>query len=430
MSYLVIAEIEPENNLFVFLFTIGLSGILFATARLFQEKFAPKNTTWMYGLILAYLIAFYFFGTMFWERNFPLFLLQTLAFVGFPFWISENWREKTDFRYYNFFRSALAAVIFGAGVAIIMGFLGTIAIFAVKELFDLGYDFQGKTTAIWWIFSVGIFGTTYSLSRFPIFSLTEGKNFEIDATSNFVIKFIFVPFSIIYFVILYAYSVKVLANFSDWPKGIIASLVMGFSILGYFTYMLAQNIENNFIKNFRKILPWAVFFQLFMLFYAIWLRIDQYGLTTNRYIIVLSGATLAVISLYFIISKSRKIAIIPASFSLVALLFSVGPWNIQTFPEKLQFGNFIKNIETLGLYKNNEFIGKIDIETTNTELINTLHSKLEYLCNHENNCEQVKKYFSKNSEFEAFVNSQEGIYPWQIRQFLQNKMNIKYHYDK
>lgn len=91
LSYLVIAEIEPENNLFVFLFTIGLSGILFATARLFQEKFAPKNTTWMYGVILAYLIAFYFFGTMFWERNFPLFLLQTFAFIGFPFWISEHW---------------------------------------------------------------------------------------------------------------------------------------------------------------------------------------------------------------------------------------------------------------------------------------------------------------------------------------------------
>jgi len=44
--------------------------------------------------------------------------------------------------------------------------------------------------------------------------------------------------------------------------------------------------KNNFITKFRKVLPIVIFFQLPMLFYAIYLRINQYDVTINRYFVV------------------------------------------------------------------------------------------------------------------------------------------------
>ncbi len=186
---------------------------------------------------------------------------------------------------------------------------------------------------------------SYALAKFPKYHTLNTQNFEEDATSNFVIKFIFVPFTILYFIILYTYSLKVLSIFSDWPKGIVANMVMGFSLLAYFTYILSKSLENSsFVKIFRKILPWAIFLQIFMLFYAIFLRINQYGLTTNRYIVVIAGVALFGISLYYIVSPRKRLAIIPAVFSIFALFFSVGPWNVQELPWKIQFERFKNNL--------------------------------------------------------------------------------------
>lgn len=189
---------------------------------------------------------------------------------------------------------------------------------------------------------MGIFAPTFALSHFPKTHETPTTFFEKNKIFDFFTKFLFVPFTIIYFVILYAYSIKVLANFSEWPKGIIASIVMGFSVLGYFTYILSRNSENIIIKNFRKFLPFAVLPQVFMLFYAIFLRINQYGLTTNRYIIVLIGIILLGLSLYFIFSRKKKLIAIPLAFSIFAIIFSFGPWGIQKLPLQNQISSLEK----------------------------------------------------------------------------------------
>ncbi|MBT3727397.1 DUF4153 domain-containing protein [bacterium] len=65
-------------------------------------------------------------------------------------------------------------------------------------------------------------------------------------------------------------------------------MVIGFSIFGYIIYIFsyAFDLKNKFIKTFRKVFPYVVIPQIFMLFYAIYLRINQYDLTINRYFVV------------------------------------------------------------------------------------------------------------------------------------------------
>lgn len=142
---------------------------------------------------------------------------------------------------------------------------------------------------------------------------------------SFLVRYIAIPFICIYFIILYAYSVKVLMNFSHWPKGMISWMVIGFSTFGYITYIFSKpyDKENLLIAFFRKYFPLAVLPQLIMLFYAIYLRITQYDLTMNRYFVVIFGLWLFVVSLYLVLSRKKSLAIITASLTLISLLISV-----------------------------------------------------------------------------------------------------------
>lgn len=188
---------------------------------------------------------------------------------------------------------------------------------------------------------------------------------------------------------------KVLANFSDWPRGEVSWLVMGFSILGFLVYILTKSIENNFIKKFRKFLPFVVFPQIFMLFYAIYLRINQYGLTTNRYIVVLAGVALFLISLYYIISKKKSLKYIPMIFSIMAFVFSFGPWGIHSLPQKLQFESLKNILVETQMYENGEF-KPFNSEKFSIQTKEIIRSKIEYLCSgRENSCnsDEITEFF-------------------------------------
>lgn len=153
------------------------------------------------------------------------------------------------------------------------------------------------------------------------------SQFEINRFFSFLIRYLATPAVYIYFIILYAYSIKVLLNFSDWPKGIVSWMVIGFSSFGYLTYIFSKPYEDNkIVLFFRKWFPLAVIPQLFMLFYAIGLRIGQYDLTMNRYFVVAFGFWLLVTSLYFLLRRFALLAFVPASLALISFLISIGPW--------------------------------------------------------------------------------------------------------
>jgi hypothetical protein len=102
-------------------------------------------------------------------------------------------------------------------------------------------------------------------------------------------------------------------------------MVIGFSTFGYLIYMFSYIFEdiNKFIKVYRKVFPFVVIPQLFMLFYAIYLRIAQYDITMNRYFVVVFGIWLSVISIYFIISKSKKLSFIPLILTIFTIIISI-----------------------------------------------------------------------------------------------------------
>ena len=117
----------------------------------------------------------------------------------------------------------------------------------------------------------------------------EKNKYEENRFFSFLVRFVATPFIYVYFFILYAYTFKVLMNFSEWPKGIISWMVIGFTAFGYMIYIFSKAYDSNsrMISLFRKYFSLAVLPQVCMLFYAIYLRIAQYDITMNRYFVVI-----------------------------------------------------------------------------------------------------------------------------------------------
>lgn len=282
----------------------------------------------------------------------------------------------------------MSAIVGGSLMA-----LGSIAIASISALFDLS-DIVQKYHIFenWSIVTFALITPLYGLLHIPRVQEIEKKNYDINRFFSFLIRFIATPFIVIYFIILYAYSVKVLMNFQDWPKGMISWMVVGFSTFGYLTYIFSKPYEvgNKIIFLFRKFFPYAVPAQIVMLSYAIYLRIAQYDLTMNRYFVVIFGVWLAIISLYYIVSQRKSLTCITASLALISLIISVGPWSVSTLPMNRQYNRLVHNLESAGMLKDGA-IAKKKTELTVTQE-NDIYSGIQYVCDYDR-CEKIKSLF-------------------------------------
>lgn len=247
-------------------------------------------------------------------------------------------KKLSDVSYSNYATSLSWSVAMSAIVGLAILALGYIALVAIITLFDISWNDTEKLFAYWAVISLILITPLYALGTIPPESNTDDKAYITNAFYAFLIRFVGIPFIILYFLILYVYSIKVIANFHEWPNGIVSWLVIVFSVFGYTVYFSSKPYESSysFIATFRKYIPWAIIPQIAMLAYAIYLRIAQYDLTTNRYFIVLFGIWLLGISLYYTASKKKSLLVIPVSLSIIVFLFSIGPWSVYNFPLERQ----------------------------------------------------------------------------------------------
>lgn len=214
--------------------------------------------------------------------------------------------------------------------------------------------------------------------------------------------------------------------------------------------------ENRFIRFFRKCFPFVVIPQLFMLFYAIALRIGQYDLTINRYFVVVFGIWLAVISLYFVISKYKNIYTIPAVLTVFTILISLGPWWVYSLPESRQLQRLENNLTKANILKNWEIISLKNFEDIDKELSKEIYGWIDYLCGYDD-CKNIKILFrniyeklekknreefelNKQNDLVAFKDSpdqlksvQERIYnepsKWEIVSEVTQAIKVKSYFD-
>jgi len=383
-------------------------------------------------------------------ENFVFFILTLVWIISFIFFAPYlkkifTTKEKQSV-FYSYFYNVANVFLMSFILWFVLFILWIIAISVVFALFDISWIDQWKLIWDWAVISLALLTPIFTLTQIPKSSSYNKNYFKENKFFSFLTKYIATPFIYIYFLILYAYSVKVLANFWDWPKWEVSWMVIGFSIFGYIIYIFsyAFDLKNKFIKTFRKVFPYVVIPQIFMLFYAIYLRINQYDLTINRYFVVVFWIWLFIISLYYILSNRKSLSTILSTLTIFTIIISIWPWSVYSLPETRQYSILITNLEKANILQNWEIIPLKNYSDIDKDLSKNIYSEIDYLCDFSD-CSNIKNLFNKQylnlvekdkKEFEKRKNEniqkKELKYrepsKWEIVSYITEQIKVENHY--
>lgn len=283
--------------------------------------------------------AMFIFRCIMWGIGFGL----AITFV--PFLKKFERANSIAFWQYNrilFYSLALTAVY----AALIHGGL-SIAMASTDYLFNV--DIDGDRYFELWIVILGIFSTSFFLHRVPRDMKILEAEVEYPRELRLLSQYVLMPLVIIYFLILYAYTIKILVV-QEWPKGVLTYMILGFSLLGVFTYISLHPLREKtaWVKKAGNIFYIVLIPQVGMLFWALWFRVSEYGITENRYLVFVFGVWLIAMAVYFLAGRKKDIKLIPITIFIIVLFSSFGPWGAFAVSERSQ----INRLEGL-LLKNN-----------------------------------------------------------------------------
>lgn len=419
-----------ENYFTKWIFTLIVTFFFSIWVYLTSEKYnLEKKKKCLYQIIpiIFWILFFSFFDNNPDDFENIIFFILSLVWIIWYIFFAPFLRKCTLLKneneaYYPYFYKISIVFLISFIFWWVLFALWSIWIWATFALFDISWTFSEDFYKNWAIISLSLLTPIFWLTQIP--KIEEKTELKQNKFFDFLVKYIWISFIIIYFLILYAYSVKVLLNFSDWPKWEVSWLVIGFSSLWYIIYMFSYIFEetNSVIKKFRKIFPVVVIPQLFMLFYAIYLRIAQYDLTTNRYFVVVFGIWLLIISLLLIFSKKKFLWIIPAVLTIFTIIISIGPWSVFTLPEARQFSRLENNLTKANILKDWEIISLKNYTDIDKDLSKEIYNWIYYIC-YNSSCESIKELFYKQLE------DKDKISKWEIIEEITSNIKVRTYYD-
>jgi len=166
-------------------------------------------------------------------------------------------------------------------------------------------------------------------------------------------QYVLIPLLTIYLVILLVYEAKILVSW-ELPKGLVSTLILGYAVLGVLSLLLVYPIKeqegNGWIKFFSRWFYIMMIPLVILLLLAVWKRVDNYGITELRYILIILALWLSIITAYFLISVKDNIKIIPVSLCILALLATYGPQSAFSVSRYSQIQRLKKLIDAKDAY--------------------------------------------------------------------------------
>jgi hypothetical protein len=272
---------------------------------LFYFTLSPEMDVYDFIRYFIYLIAFHLL----------------VSFTGYIFSNNTDYRLFWDFNLTIFLRFILS----GLYSAVLYGGLA-IALLAFDKLFDMHID--GKRYGQLFFFIAGVFNTWFFCSGVPQFRETEDTKYGYPKGLKIFTQYVLLPIIVVYVVILYLYLFKIIFQWK-LPMGWVSNLVLGFSGAGIFSLLLIYPIKDEvrWMKIFTRAFFISLIPQILLLFLAITVRTNEYGITERRYYVFVLAIWLTVTTLYFIFTNFRNIKYIPISLFIIAVVTSVGPWS-------------------------------------------------------------------------------------------------------
>ena len=271
--------------------------------------------------------------TGFFSESFLFIGILALAFLGIfaiaPIVLSQQ--EKVRLEWSNILISVLLGIL--AGLVVWGGLSGILA--SLEALFDVSissdwYQYFGA-------FSLLFLTGSFALNNYLIHSKVDQNIDKIptDATRKIFGVYIFFPLAVIYCLIFLAYGIKILIT-GVWPKGIIIRLGIGYFILGMVSFYLTFPEKKKIFTWLHQFLFVSFLLILLLMIGAIIQRVQQYGLTINRYLVIALLNLIGVVSLFSLIFPQQRLGVLVRSSFGVVLLSCYGPISAKNLTLSLQ----------------------------------------------------------------------------------------------
>ena len=376
-----------------------LFGSIFITAMfemLYEKYFYKKNRWLVRGIysVITFAVSIIVFVEYLRTNDyyniyyFTLIPISIVLFLLIPILKKKENKEKyLQSVFSNFVITGIFVAVLWIGIEIILTTVNYLFFNSGDSLF-----FRLTTYSFWFITEVFGVSLFLSLLKKPDDNL---ENYEFPFIFNLLIKFVIIPLIIIYTGVLYIYMTKVLISM-HLPKGLISHLVLWYTAFSVAVMILITPFtqKDKFFENFKKYFPYFSIPLIFASLFAVFQRTYQYGITENRYYVLISIFWLFFCMILYI----RKMNITGIFISLIAcLVISVyTPLSAKNVSNFSQSQRLKRMLVKYGALKDGK-ISKITQKLTNNEG-SQIYTTIQYISDNST----IAKLNFKNEKGEVY----------------------------
>lgn len=315
------------NQELIFTFSLGL--VLFLALALFSERYGLKQSTVIIAnTVLIIALAVYYFT--FPERPHPvasyryvLLVMASHLLVSFaPFVITAEQNGFWQFNRILFLRFLLSLLY---SVALFAGL--SLALLGTKELLKINIH---PDTYLYLLYLTGTFNTWFFLNGIPVDTAMLESDNSFPKGLRLFTMYVLLPLIVVYLLILYLYIFRLLI-LQSLPDGWVSVLVSSYSVAGIFALLLIWPLwyseDYPRLRKFVSLFFIALIPLIALMAFAIGIRVYHYGITENRFMIIMLVIWLLLITFYFLFSKIKRIKVIPVTLFIAVLAAGFGPFN-------------------------------------------------------------------------------------------------------
>ena len=245
-------------------------------------------------------------------------------------------REAAENRFWWLNHQAVATAVIAAAAFLLI----SLGMAAIERSLAILFSLNGTPFFYGYVLPlIGAFFTpVYWLSTLPRLEEFDERALNepdfISRAIGFLGQFVLAPLLLAYAAILLAYTLQIIVA-QSLPQGRLGWMVLGFTVTGAATWLVLHPPfmrSRGLVRLFRRWWFWLTVVPLVLYGIAVWIRLDLYGLTTERMLLVAGGLWAAGLTVVFL-SGRGDIRLIPALGALVLLVLSVGPHNLQNGPQ-------------------------------------------------------------------------------------------------
>ena len=376
-----------------------LFGSIFITAmfEMLYEKYFYKQNRWLVRGIysaITFVISIIFFVEYLRTNDyyniyyFTLIPISIVLFLLIPILKKKENKEKyLQSVFSNFVITGIFVAVLWIGIEIILTTVNYLFFYSGDSLF-----FRLTTYSFWFITEVFGASLFLSLLKKPDDNL---ENYEFPFIFNLLIKFVIIPLITIYTGVLYIYMARVIISM-HLPKGLISHLVLWYTVFSVFVIILITPFtqKDKFFENFKKYFPYFSIPLIFASLFAVFQRTYQYGITENRYYVLISIFWLLFCMILYIRKMNIKGIFISLIVCLVISVYSpLSAKNVSNFSQSQRLKRMLVKY---GALKDGK-ISKITQKLTNSQG-SQIHTTIQYISDNST----IAKLNFKNEKGEVY----------------------------